>query len=269
MTNKPTQLTRTCSACGIQKPLSAFMQLGGPSGAGYGLICSTCRSTQSGKAQDTSKEEHSGFTTFGLKIDKNARLRAEIEKNTFIQKQKESTQKETEKREKITTEKLDRQDVTTRADKFHRESYKQQNFLSQLQQNNKAPTLPKQSESTKAFAQSSLLNERQRALETQQRENLQQQESNQATAADLSHTRLESQQATEVEKYGRSFNDFLEWLGPDAPRRRALEMYVRRKPGKTPPPKQNPSTTPTETQEAKDPLEEYAQKQYGPSARKR
>ena len=36
--------TKTCSSCGLKKPLSAFIQVSGPQGRHYGNICATCRS---------------------------------------------------------------------------------------------------------------------------------------------------------------------------------------------------------------------------------
>lgn len=56
---KSTQPTRTCSVCGLQKPLAAFLQMIIGLGTHYGNICSTCRSTQAKTKPEIIDEEWS------------------------------------------------------------------------------------------------------------------------------------------------------------------------------------------------------------------
>ncbi|OGT58331.1 MAG: hypothetical protein A3F14_03435 [Gammaproteobacteria bacterium RIFCSPHIGHO2_12_FULL_43_28] len=100
-------LMKTCSICGLQKPLSAFLQVTGPEGTNYGNICAACRKTQPEKP--TENEEATSSTT-GHKIDAKAKARGDIDKKQQLEKVEELyhedrdkvSEKEAKRTEKIT-----------------------------------------------------------------------------------------------------------------------------------------------------------------------
>jgi hypothetical protein len=116
-------LTKTCSVCGQQKPLSAFLQLAGPKqGTVYGNICSACRKTQVENAAPREPEEETKSTT-GVKIDGKAKVQTEVE-NRELRKQADEDyfEKRDEKDEKqvINTEKIN---TIAKNEKKHRDSF--------------------------------------------------------------------------------------------------------------------------------------------------
>jgi hypothetical protein len=123
---KQNQLNKTCMSCGLQKQISAFLQISGPEGTSYGSICATCRGSGLGKAvvipENESEERHSSSST-GLKIDAKAKVHLDIEKKQFKQNQKETEIKETKKLESIKEDILDRKEKKEDAELKHRQSY--------------------------------------------------------------------------------------------------------------------------------------------------
>ena len=80
------KLTRTCSACGIEKPLSAFLQISGTQGTLYGAICATCRSAGiTGKKPTTSLDEGTTSASSGSRIG--VKEKVFIEKEQFEKKE--------------------------------------------------------------------------------------------------------------------------------------------------------------------------------------
>lgn len=219
MSNKSNQLTRICSVCGIQKPLSAFMQLGGMSGTSYSTICATCRSTQAGvKSTDTIDER--GRTSPALRIDKNTRIQAEIDKEKQQKKQEEAARKTAEKREQLITDKEEQKDTLVKAEKHQRETYKQ-GFLA------KTIIPPPTQKTADIKAQTALSEEQKQALTEQQRKEAELLERTQTMADALSPV-IDHPIGSEIQRVGEAYNNFLRWLGPDAPRRITIERYIRR-----------------------------------------
>lgn len=122
------KLTRICMACGMQKPLAAFLQLNDKKATTYGNICSTCRSK--GINEDSLhkiKDEERSSTSAGARIG--AKEKYEIEKELNLQFKKASTDykkefkkrhleydaKETKKIEIERTKKARLQTATTKA----------------------------------------------------------------------------------------------------------------------------------------------------------
>jgi hypothetical protein len=68
------QLSKTCINCGLQKPLTAYLQIAGAEGSTYGNICSTCRGSGLGKKvtlpvmEDTSSSSSSTGLTWKRKL---------------------------------------------------------------------------------------------------------------------------------------------------------------------------------------------------------
>ena len=83
MSNPNLSLMKTCSSCGKQKPLSAFLQLSGKEGATYGNVCSICRKTAIEKPNiepDESTRQGSGVV-----IDSKAKATSDTDKKLFRQ----------------------------------------------------------------------------------------------------------------------------------------------------------------------------------------
>src|ERR1700722_17983588 len=100
------QLSKTCVSCGLQKPLTAFLQISGPEGSSYGNVCSTCRGSGLGRkiVIPAVEEEHSTSST-GLKIDAKAKQQIEREKKRKSEEKNVLEHKEEQKHEKESQEK--------------------------------------------------------------------------------------------------------------------------------------------------------------------
>jgi hypothetical protein len=126
---KENQLNKTCMNCGLQKQISAFLQISGPEGTSYGNICSTCRGSGLGKVvtipENESDERHSSSSA-GLKIDAKSKIHLDIEKKQLKQNQKETEIKETKKLESAKENLLDRKEKKEDAEQKHRQSYIEQ-----------------------------------------------------------------------------------------------------------------------------------------------
>src|SRR3990167_4758510 len=82
-----TSLMKTCSNCGQQKPLSAFLEMSSEQGSSYGNICSSCRKTTLEELQRRKKSDAEGSTTtdIGHKIDSKTKVQGEVDKRQHIQ----------------------------------------------------------------------------------------------------------------------------------------------------------------------------------------
>lgn len=129
-------LHKTCISCGLQKPITAFLQISGPNGTIYGNACSTCRGSGAGKVisipDHNSDDERSGST--GIVIDAKTKTYIENEKKQKTQRIKDGRLKEREKLENDVEEKFDRKSLIEEAEDKHRKEYiepkKKEGFLS-------------------------------------------------------------------------------------------------------------------------------------------
>jgi hypothetical protein len=135
---KHIQLTKTCINCGLQKQISAFLQISGPEGTSYGNICSTCRGSAVGKTVviPESEEHHSSSGATGLKIDSKTKVHIDTEKQQQKLDKTERDIKEAKKEELEKTVVQERKDDTTTAEQKHRQDYleptKKDSFLNYL-----------------------------------------------------------------------------------------------------------------------------------------
>ncbi len=86
MSNRHT-LTKTCSHCGEQKPISAFLHMADAQGAIYGNICSSCRSILMGDKAGAKDDERTRSDTRAA-IDAKAKVQSEVDKRKQRQDQK-------------------------------------------------------------------------------------------------------------------------------------------------------------------------------------
>jgi len=118
----PTQLTRTCSACGQQKPLSAFLEISSR-GTKYGNICAACRGAGKGTTlPDKGSDEHN-VLELKLRIGAKERLQKEIDQKRKAEALKQNNIQEQKKRDFLINEKKDSKDRKEQSEKKHREFY--------------------------------------------------------------------------------------------------------------------------------------------------
>ena len=125
------QLTKTCSSCGLQKPLSAFLQLAGLQGALYGSICSSCR--KSDKDKKSVEPNESTTSTSGVKIDSKAKIQMDIDKRKHRQAVEERYHEDKEKSDKRQSQQALKVEKVITDEKKHRQDFlKKSSFLDNL-----------------------------------------------------------------------------------------------------------------------------------------
>lgn len=120
------QLKKVCAACGIEKPLSTFLQFTGK-GNTYGQICSTCRAA--GKSE--SKDESAGGRAVEHGRSNKERVYAETEQKKQIKDLRELYRQELNKKEETKEKKNDLAQKIEQERKEHRQflDTKQTTFL--------------------------------------------------------------------------------------------------------------------------------------------
>lgn len=116
-------LTKTCSSCGLQKSLSAFLQLSATEGSTYGNICSSCRKTNLEKPKSTESEETTRREAGGSKIRTSERIAAETDKLLQRKQLEELYRKEQEKEDKSRVEQVQKVKTKAEGEKKHRQTF--------------------------------------------------------------------------------------------------------------------------------------------------
>lgn len=114
MTNSA--LSKTCSVCGLQKSLSAFLELTGSQGTTYGNVCSACRRAQ-GKEQPREADETTRRETGGAKLgvtERTERLEQSLEAKL---RDEELAKDERDKVEELKTERIEKTQTAVDAKK--------------------------------------------------------------------------------------------------------------------------------------------------------
>lgn len=138
MNNPQKAITKTCSNCGEQKPLSAFLELSGTTGSNYGNICSSCRKTAIENANRHPETDEVTTSSTGAKIDSKTKVQTEVDKREWLKLLKEQELEEREKKEKLTQKFTEKTQTIAKDEKKHRESYiEKRSFLD----NKKKPAL--------------------------------------------------------------------------------------------------------------------------------
>ncbi len=164
---KQITLTRTCAACGLEKPLAAFLYLCSKHGTTYGTICATCRGAgiKEKTAHLQPEDEHSS-TSAGMRIGAKERLEIDMRKKLEKQERQDSQEKEVKKREYLFSEKIESRDEKQKAERAHREAYlnyqtKKQVFSSQSmiaqKANERLMNVPVMEEKRRAFEAANML----------------------------------------------------------------------------------------------------------------
>jgi hypothetical protein len=194
------KLKRVCAACGVEKPLSAFLQFTGK-GNTYGQICAACRAA--GKTGEHQNEESAGGRAVSHGITNKERVFAETEQKKQIKDIKELYRQEINKKEE------DKDQKSELAKKLEQER-KDHRLLIEAKQTTFAE---KKQEKLEVAIENTLL-ERQQVKEGIKQEDFVRREL-QTTNWDMQGGYVDPQAALSKYKEG-AFLQFKTWLGKSA-----------------------------------------------------
>lgn len=249
MTDEKQPLSKTCANCGLQKPLSAFLQLSETKGTSYGNICAHCRKTQVDNKNPTEPEESTRSTT-GHKIDHKAKVAGDLDKlqsRTKIDEEYYEERAETEVEKNLVDAKHDK---IKAEEKKHRSTYLEKHpFLSTNKKNSERGfSLDKKTEQTnQKFAEISANAQQEKS----------QKDEKVKREIDLTAPFVPSQTG-EIKYQSAVFNQFKAWLGASAPIVKHAEKIIQNKGAENP------------TEPSKDPSpSDYIKNTWGPNSRGR
>src|SRR3990167_6870913 len=147
MTQTPSQtmLMKVCRTCGLQKPLSAFLQLSNQGGLAYGNICATCRNTQKDQRSTAAESEVSGTRT-GLKIDAKLKTQVEADQRLLNKRVVETNKLERTKQVLTKGQRIQKVQQKARQERSHREGFLQRKLAAASK-----AVVPAQTAATKAI----------------------------------------------------------------------------------------------------------------------
>jgi len=247
MTDRDT-LVRICAACGLQKPISAFLQLGGKQGAHYGNICSSCRSKGITERPKESLDDELSDTQAKNRIGAKEKYEMDKEKKRQFDELVENHLEEVKKKEKLFTDKTEEELGQQKVERDRRENYldyksKQGPFDSE----ERKKTLT--NEAIERGVRKDITQTRQTSIQNQQ--NLQNTQLTEGIKKEHAQTGLDftnayfAPQTSEARFYSDVFQKFCTWLGNDAPIKRTMEQAFGKR-------MQNPAITPPTNQARTD-----------------
>lgn len=268
---KPTSLTRNCSACGIEKPLSAFLYLTSQ-GTAYGTICAACRGKGiKEKAEKHIQDDERSSTTAQMRIGMKELVEIENQKKLERETLELTKDEALKKREQNTLEKKESTEEKEKAEKSHRETYIQEKKKGFLDYRTKQHPLSAQAvlnqKNNERFNKSPILEEKKRAVEAKQQSDAIKQEEIKTTV-DLTAPIIAPQHSL-ISHHNPMFYQFLMRMGKDAPITKASRL------NNTPGAGQNiPAVAPQKQEKPtekpnKEAPREFIEKTWGPSSRKR
>ncbi len=215
MENLTSQLTRTCIACGIEKPLSAFLQLD-KQGTSYGKVCAKCRSQgKTGKPVPATADEERSTAPSGIGIRGKEKIYVDTKREQKIHSLKELYKKETIKKQDTLDDKTKRALFKEGSEKKHREflAYKKQD-----QTSDRKTQASQQDQKTKDIRSGS--EQYQTTLETKKKQDVEtiksiEKEEIQKTTTDFNN--LFSTLEVKSERHSEAVKRFFTWLGSSAP----------------------------------------------------
>lgn len=225
------KLIRSCLACGLEKPLAAFLQINGTQGTVYGNICSSCRSESAKNKTVVPKapadESSSGST--GLKIDSKVKVQTDFLRQQLDKKQKESSIEERKLKDKNALDKIDLSEKKTKSQKDHRAEYieakQKKSFLNYKgkQQPYTNPAAAQRIQREKSF-----LTDHQQELATRNLQESIEHEFKQTSMDFSSGVSIDPQIAGLRFQVGDTFLRFETWLGKSAFMSTVKNVYGRR-----------------------------------------
>lgn len=263
---KHSPLSRICTACGIEKPLTAFLYLTSKAGTTYGTICATCRGKGiKEKAQKFVSEEERTSTTSGMRIGVKQLLEIELAQKREKEERKIIKEEELKKREQNSSEQIELIEEKEKADKFHRDTKKQAflNYQTSKQIFSAQSVLGQKKD--ERFVQSPINTEKQQALEAANVTEAIKQEALKTTLDLTSGSPVFDQQHFHISR-DATLKRLQSLLGGDAPILKAMSAFYKTlQPGQHNKPLR--LSEPEKTQ--LDPPEDFIEKTWGPSSRKR
>ncbi|GEM_PF-2583046 len=251
---KSVPVIRTCLACGLEKPIAAFLQISGAQGTVYGNICSTCRgaTARAKKIIGKGDEDEVGRGSSGVRIDAKTRLRTEVKQKKEEKLAVEIHEKGLEKRETADLKKTDLTEKKQKEELFHRKDYietkKREGFLGT------PPAEKPAQQRTPSF-----MSDMQKTLETKRNVEAAIEQEAKLTTVDTKQLYLDPQFA-EIRFQSVIFKQFKESLGTSANFTTMERLYSKKA-------EQNIKQAKENKTEAKDPFVEFVERK-GPSARK-
>lgn len=120
-------ITKVCINCGLQKPLSAFLEMSGTEGTAYGNICSSCRKTALEEMERRKKTDAEGSSTSqtGSKIDGKMKVQTTADNRELINRTTEEYHAERKIDEEISENKQEIKFNKEATQKKHHKDYLQ------------------------------------------------------------------------------------------------------------------------------------------------
>ena len=221
MENLTSQLTRTCIACGIEKPLSAFLQLD-KQGTSYGKVCAKCRSQgKTGKPAPATTDDERGTAPSGIGIRGKEKIYIDTKREQKIHSLKELYKKEDIKKQDALDDKTKRTLFKEDSEKKHREfldSKKQAETSDKKTKANEQIIAGQQNQKTRDIQSGS--EQYQTTLETKKKQDVEtvkviEKEEIQKTTTDFNN--LFSGLDAKSERHSETVKRFFTWLGSSAP----------------------------------------------------
>lgn len=258
------KLTRTCASCGIDKPLSAFLEISSSHGSRYGQICATCRAAGKGVPHHKTSDDETVTVPSGARLGSKERVFIEKEQKRQVKDLKDLFKKEAQKKEAFSEKKIEETEIKEKERKEHKiySEGKKQGFLS-----TKTPASA-QTE-VKRAATARTIEQHERVLETKRQEDVIRQEFL-INSIDLTSPIVD----TTMTKYQTdAFKQFAAWLGSDAPIVRTLHLLYGTKQTAAKPStflqeKKHESGEKKELK-GKEAIEDYVEKRWNPTSRSR
>lgn len=202
-------LTKTCSSCGENKPLAAFLHLGA-NGTEYGSICASCRKTNANATLSQDQDESTRSTTRKT-IDSKSKVASDKSKWEEWHQTEEQYHEERDATEELANETEEKSQLVQKDERKHRELIKSRSFLEASKRNPaQIGEIRQQSEQRAA----------QQATNTRDNNEKDQTRKEDAVREEMKQTQVDfggSFQDTHIakEKYVRSsvFNSYKQWLG--------------------------------------------------------
>ncbi|MBX3709865.1 MAG: hypothetical protein KIT56_04715 [Gammaproteobacteria bacterium] len=116
-------LTKTCNSCGLQKPMSAFLQFTGSQGATYGNICAACRKSNNETLDSPKEPEESTTSTTGVKIDAKTKVKGEIDKREYQKQIEEQYFEDREKQDEKLIKAIQKTQHLAKDEEKHRKNF--------------------------------------------------------------------------------------------------------------------------------------------------
>ncbi len=122
-------LTKICANCGLEKPLTAFLQMDSDKGAVYGQLCENCRKTAVEESKEKEIDTSATTSDTGLKIDSKSKVQEDTTKHEKFQLTEDQYYHERDKQEEKLVKAGEKSQQLSRQERNHRENFIKSSFL--------------------------------------------------------------------------------------------------------------------------------------------